>query len=645
MRKILTRKLISFSVPFCLIAAFGCRGPEAGSRLLASDLPLHLEGHLDSARIEIAPAPVPDVGGKYSEPGYGIATEAWGRNMRRVLYARAPGRIEYRASIPAQGRLDVGLGLFDLDIPVTFKITARAGKAEAESLLVETCGPEAARLQRSVDLSRLAGKTVTLVLETEAGQAGNVAFWASPTISGARATEKPNIVLYVIDGAAAEFMSVYGYSRRTTRYLERLASEGAVFENAYSNSSYTKVSVPSFMTSLHSSVLGGHRTMTDPLPVQAVPMAERLHKAGYITEVLTSNPYCGRMSGLERGVDVLMDTGWARERPSSEDLHKEFWRLKRSYPGEPFWVHFQPTDIHQPWFPRRPFAGMFAGRADREALDDMLDAVEWDSALSYEENIEKSGIDRARFFRIAKDLYDEAIVFQDRSIGELVDGLKREGSWQNTLFIVAADHSHVAAGLALYDPEPPPWEAPVLASHKSRIPLIFVWPGKIAAGRRFDQPVSMIDLLPTILDLAGLPPAKPAQGRSLASLLLGKRGWKPRPVVFDEFCGKGKYLYGSIEVIDGPWGASLRIDPRPDGMKNAKDLARPAPLLIFDIEKDPHALRSLHAERPDLVEKYSKMLGRLWKEHLDLAGKFSRPDAAQMTPEQIEVLRSLGYIR
>lgn len=189
MRKTLTRKFTSFAVPFCLMAAFGCRGPEAGSRLLASDLPLHLEDHLDSARIEIAPGPVPDVGGKYSEPGYGIATEAWGRNVRRVLYARVPGRIEYRVRIQAQGRLDVGLGSFDSDIPVTFKITARAGKTEAANLLVETCGPEAPRLQRSVDLSRLAGETVTLALETEAGQPGNVAFWASPTISGARATE------------------------------------------------------------------------------------------------------------------------------------------------------------------------------------------------------------------------------------------------------------------------------------------------------------------------------------------------------------------------------------------------------------------------------------------------------------------------
>ena len=89
---------------------------------------------------------------------------------------------------------------------------------------------------------------------------------------------RPNVILYVIDGAAAERMSVHGYKRRTTPCLERLAAEGVVFENAYSNSSSTKTSVPSFMTSLHSSVLGATRSVTDTLPKQAVTLAERMRQ-------------------------------------------------------------------------------------------------------------------------------------------------------------------------------------------------------------------------------------------------------------------------------------------------------------------------------------------------------------------------------
>jgi hypothetical protein len=267
--------------------------------------------------------------------------------------------------IPDKARLDFGFCLEKEDRAVKIRISAREGAAEPRTLLELTFPEGTPRLQRSVDLSAFSGKTITLALETEAPQPGNIAYWASPMLSGERKTDKPDIIFYVIDGAAAEFMSVYGHSPRTTPNLERLAAEGVVFENAYSNSSRTKTSVPSFMTSLQSSVMGGSRSESDPLPARAVTMAERLHKAGYVTEVLTSNPYCGRASSLDRGVDVTRDTAWGDKRPTSVDLHREFWRLREAYPGEPYWVHFQPTDIHQPWDPRASFPGLFASPEDR----------------------------------------------------------------------------------------------------------------------------------------------------------------------------------------------------------------------------------------------------------------------------------------
>lgn len=457
---------------------------------------------------------------------------------------------------------------------------------------------------------------------------------AGPGAEAARAAgQRPNVILYVIDGAAAERMSVYGYERRTTPFLERLAAEGVVFENAYSNSSRTKTSVPSFMTSLHSSVLGGAGSANDRLPRQAVTMAERMRRAGYMTEVLTSNPYCGRISGLGRGVDVMREVSPSRAKPSSVDLHGQFWRLRETDPGEPYWVHFQSTDVHRPWDVRGRFStSRSAAAGDIMAFEDLLDRP-------------LDGPSGARVFRIAGDLYDECMAFQDRSLGRLVERLKRNGEWERTLLVVTADHAHVAAGLPFYDPAAPLWDAPVLASHKSRVPLIFVWPGRIAPGRRLAEQVSLVDVLPTILDLAGLPPLEVAQGRSLAPLLLGKRGWKPRPVVFDEFYADGEDLWGSLEVIDGRWGASLRIDTRPDARKPARDRIRPSPLLIFDVEADPHALKSLNEARPDLVKKYAEVLGRLWRTHLNLAKRFTRAGRVPMTPAEIEALRSLGYLR
>jgi len=586
----------------------------------------------------------------YAQSKAGASIEDWEGTTRRALYSHAPGKLTYRVVVPKNGRLDVGLGVLKKTLPVKFRITLGEGRESAEDriLLEETCSSEAPRIQRCVDLSPWAGRTVNLALETEAGRPGNVAFWGSPTLSGERRTDKPNVVLYIIDGAAADFMSVYGYNRRTTPHLERLAAEGVVFERAYSNSSWTKPSVPSFMTSLHSSVLGGFQNQTDPLPEQAVTMAERMHKAGYLTEVLASNPYCGRATSLDRGVDRLADTApdyGLEEFIPSAALHREFWKMRDAYPGEPYWVHVQPTDVHFPWKPAAPFAGLFATPDERRTFDEMRKKMRGLIAPSYEEIVDKSGIDQALYFHLARKLYDESMAHQDHMIGQLVGRLKERGEWERTLFIVASDHGHRAASLPLLDPKRPKYDGPLLAAFQSHIPMIFVWPGRIAGGRRFSQPVSMVDMLPTILELAGLPPPAVAQGQSLAPLLLGRAGWTPRPVVLDEFKKEGPYLYGSLEVIDGRWGASLRIDPRPEDRKTPRQLARPAPLLVFDLWEDPQAFRSLHRERPDLVEKYGKLLDQLWREHQALAKSYSRAGEVALNPAQIETLRSLGYIR
>lgn len=583
----------------------------------------------------------------YGNFGTGTSVETWGEGGRRTLYSHVPGKLEFRVKIPDGGRLDVGLGVLKKKAPVKFKISMGQEKTVAgpKILLEETCSQEKLRVQRTVDLSAWAGKTVALTLETDADVPGNIAFWGAPTVCGKRSSNMPNVVFYVIDGAAADFMSVYGYNRRTTPNLERLAAEGAVFENARSNSTWTKSSVPTFMTSLHSSVLGGYVGLNDPLPEQAVTMAERMHKAGYITEVLSSNPYCGRGSSLDRGVDSVIDKRPEEEEPSSSFLHREFWRFREAYPGEPYWVHFQPTDVHMPWVPVPPFAGLFASVEDRKAYDEMRKKFYGITGGTWDDILEQAGVDPVKYMELVRKFYDESMAHQDHMIGRLVARLKDRGEWENTLFIVASDHGSGAAGVPRLNPKSPKYSGPHLASQNSRVPMIFVWSGRIAGGLRISQPVSMIDMLPTILDLTGLPAPEIAQGQSLAPLLLGNPGWTPRPVVLDQFFIQGKYFFGSIEVIDGRWGASLGIDQRPDDMKKPVDFGRPAPLLLFDIWEDPQALKSLHEEQPDLVEKYSKMLDGIWKEHQALANKFSRAGEVPLTPEQIETLRSLGYLR
>ena len=116
-------------------------------------------------------------------------------------------------------------------------------------------------------------------------------------------------------------------------------------------------------------------------------------------------------------------------------------------------------------------------------------------------------------------------------------------------------------------------------------------------------------------------------------MLLGQEGWEPRPIIFSSD--------GRTEVVDGRWGASLLgrepVPPEENG--------RPARLLLFDLLNDPYLSHSLHEERPDLVEKYTEFLEKQWEAHQALGQRFTQSEDVVLTPEQLEVLRALGYIR
>jgi arylsulfatase A-like enzyme len=591
----------------------------------------------------------------------GVMTVAAGSGEhRRTLFTHTPGRVAFTVRVPRGGRLDLGLGVAQDKAPVDFRVTvAGNGQQEETSLLEETLADRANWAQRSVDLSAFEGQTVTLALQADAEAPGTVVLWGAPTLSGSPDAGRPNVVFYIIDGGSAEHMSVYGYNRRTTPNLERLAAEGAVFENAYSNSTWTRVSTPSFMTGLQHSVLGGPDD-TEPLPEQAVTMAEHMHRGGYQTAALTANSWAGRMSGLDRGVDALWDEAWPNmnHSASSTSMHRSFWEWREAYPAQPYWVHFQSVDAHAPWHPVAPFTGLF-GSVDAQRRiadwDSRLEEVGWPRSRSARWNVplprlrelfERAGVDLMEYVSARMALYDEGMAHNDYQIGRLVNRIKAAGEWDNTIFILAADHSYNNAGVHSFASmaAPSTSEQAIFSPWESRIPMIVVWPARIAAGQSFTQPVSMIDMLPTIVDLAGLPEPEITQGQSLAPLLLGEEGWEPRPVIFDEFYGDfaSDTLRGRIDVVDGRWGASLLVNRE---ASPPEENGRAAPLLLFDLWNDPQLSHSLHEERPDLVEHYTEFLETQWAAHRALAQRFSRSgEGAVLTPEQLRTLRALGYI-
>ncbi len=593
---------------------------------------------------------------------------------RTTLFAHAPASLTYPVDdLSPAARLDFALAVTAGD-QVTYRVYGEAA-GQRDLLFEETVEEPEAWHQRSVDLSEA---TTVVTLEAESPQPGAVALWGAPILSTGSPAELPDVVFYVIDGGDANFMSLYGYERATTPYLEELASEGVLFTHAYSNATWTQPSTVSFMTSLQHSVLGGLRrgVHSTSVPAAATTLAEHFRHGGYQTASFTANPNAGRVIGLERGVDYLRDLETEHHSTSSLDLHQRFEDFRAAYPGGPTWVHFQTTDVHEPHEPEPPYAGRFVSDEERAQLGEWEQRM-WQTGFTrfgttsvadfYDHALKTAGIDRQGYFSVRKGLYDETMAHQDDALKEFVTKLKADGRWENTLLVIGSDHGHPAGtftrfGRGLVDPQPEPWQGALFDAYSTRIPLLVIWPGQIEGGRTVDRPVSMIDVLPTMLDLVGLPQPEILQGQSLAPLLRGEEQ-EVRPVILDEFrvdADTGE-MVGNLEIIDGRWGASLEIAPVAEGADPTlgrhtvpaggrwgavhpyyEDVPR---LLLYDLEADPFALKAVNDEHPEIAKRYHRELLKHWEAHQALATQFQDSEAAAMTPEQLQQLQALGYIQ
>jgi arylsulfatase A-like enzyme len=409
------------------------------------------------------------------------------------------------------------------------------------------------------------------------------------------------------------------------------------------------------MTSLLYSAMDRYRSYFDKIPDGVTTMAEHFGRVGYQTGVLASNPFAATAKGLERGVDLVRVLDPPVPAVSSEHLQRAFWDWREAYPGTPYWAHFQTTDVHEPFRPMAPFSGLFITPELRAQYIEWDEAVQWSDTASYA----AAGITVAQHALAQQALYDEGMAHQDHHLERFVERLKAEGRWEHTILVIASDHGYPAGSHRIMPGHPN--DAPFIHPFATRVPLLFVWPGHIEGGRRIRTPVSMIDVLPTLLDLTGLPQPEVRQGRSLAPLLLGQvteEEWEPRPVIVDVLVTDGisGELVGNIEVIDGRWGASLcvRPDDPEDGVRGAgtgdaltgcTDTVRER-LLVYDLWDDPLLQSPINEERPDLVEKYTAFLEAQVEAHAALRELIAGGgQSVELRPEQLEQLRTLGYIQ
>ncbi len=429
-----------------------------------------------------------------------------------------------------------------------------------------------------------------------------------PTPQPQVGARRPDVFLISIDTLRADRVSAYGHSRKTTPFIDGLAAEGARFERAYSTTSWTAPALVSMLTSSYPTRHGvgqapeGKRGRWEVIPEDLPNLAELFRDHGYRTFGLTANFGLPPERGFGRGFDEYRCVG-------AVDLEvvrqaAEPW-LARLHEGGPwlFWLHL--FDPHAPYLARERWLDSVEPlpRPRFEALDDL-------PANDLQAMAGSLDAERLDYLRA---LYDSEIRAVDEYLREIFTVVPRA---RDALVVFVADHGEefLEHGGVLH--------GRTLFEEVIRVPLIVRFPDRRLAGTVREAPVSIVDILPTLTEAAGIPTPAGIAGVSLFGPE-ARHDPGSRPLVAELIRGAGLRAW-----IDGRW-------------KYVADSENPQNDALFDLESDPGELRDLAAEEPARGSRYREALVAFVRQ-----GE-GRPPLAEteMTPDQTEALRSLGYVR
>ncbi|MFN7995028.1 MAG: sulfatase [Bryobacteraceae bacterium] len=563
---------------------------------------------------------------------------------RNVVYAHAPSTLGFDVAVPRQGRLHFGLGLAVAGAAVTFRV-----QAGSKDLYSKTLSTIDAWEDGDLDLSAYAGQNLKLLLRTDSPQAGAVGLWANPLITTTAPKPRPNVLIYMIDTLRADHASLYGYKRDTTPFLKKLGATGVVFDDCQAQATWTKPSIASLLTSLYSYTHGIFND-ADTIPKGANTLAEQLRGAGYVTANIAASPWAGKITGLQRGFDYVMEFPVVqRSRTDAADRGTDSAAVDRvvfpwldRHKDEPFFLYVHTTDPHAPYRPPAGFEEKFANPAETPAFNkeyaSLRDKDQYGGGtVVNREGCRKSGIDPDRFIRQALDRYDGEILHNDKSFELLVAKLRQLGVLDNTLLVVVSDH-----GEEFWDHG---WTAHGHSLYQELTHSVFLmWnPKLLPAARRVTEPVQLVDVMPTVLELLGVKPPEMVQGQSLVPLARGSAFRRRNPVMTSRYAHPRAKPDGPVPenrintfaVVDSRWKLIYREKGREVGLPRVE---------LYDRATDRTETKNVAADHSQQVERMMAELGK-WvdaqKQIRAVLGKGARSTLDQQTLEQ---LRSLGYI-
>lgn len=570
---------------------------------------------------------------RYAEAACGTGYETLNDEMRQVLYMNVPIALAYTVEVPpGQTTLKTGLGVLMGNAPVTFRIVAESGGEKKEILKRNLTDPERWEDAR-IDCSEWAGRQVRFLFQVE-GEPSNVAFWSNPILYDPP-REKFNVVILLQDALRADHVSCYGRMKDTTPALDRFSDKGVRFLNAFSQETVTRVSCVSFMTSLYPTATGVWNH-TDMLSDRYLTLAEILRSQGFATASFIQNDNAGPACGIHQGFSTLFDEkttsktaetmyGTPLERWLDDNRNRNvFLYLHLLDPHGPY-THLLPED-------EKNRASLAAGETPVEG-DLGLDAP-W---------IERPMAEGRR------RLYAAEVRYNDHWFPELLRILEKRNLADNTLFVLMADHGEHLGEHGYWIHQPPGY-VQVL-----RVPLIMVCPGRFPAAKEIPQPVQLLDLAPTILDLAGIPrDGLLMQGESLLPLIRGENTstWDARPILSEETIylakdKRGMGEWGSVFLRNWHLANSAKFSNA--DTTDPHNLPKATFLKAFDRSRDPDEANALENAFLEFAydRRFKPLFRKLQEADRGIWERLTRDEETSIfiDPEAQKRLEGIGYIK
>jgi arylsulfatase A-like enzyme/Flp pilus assembly protein TadD len=394
-------------------------------------------------------------------------------------------------------------------------------------------------------------------------------------------------VVVTIDTLRADRVGCYGYKAGQTPNIDALARAGVRFTHAYTPIPITLPAHASLFTGAFPMATGVHDFSGNKLPASALTLAEVLRDNGYATAAFIGSAVLDSRFGLNQGFDTYFDNfEFTRldeanldrmERRGDQVMNEALRWLERS-PHRPFflWVHLY--DPHHPYTPPEPYARRYRARA-----------------------------------------YDGEVAFADHQVGRLVIFLKEQEIFDQTLFVLAGDHGE---GLGEHGEQTHGF---FLYNSTLHVPLIVNVPD--GAPRVIENEVSLVDVLPTVLQALRLPVPPAAQGRSLLGALMGKSAAGSSSV----------YAENYLPLLHFGWSPLKSLQSA--GMKYI-DAPRPE---LYDTRADPGETANLFPSRQALAHEMRDRLFGLERRYTPAAGGAAK-EKPLTDPALEDRLRSLGYV-